>query len=108
VRTNPDYVDYGWVRPANSSWLISSAILELRGDTMELTREWLRRHVYFLPRTSVTRLSEENFFWLFFSGSLRIKHKISTYPRLLYLSRDIDVLTVQLRQHGFSVFTSDA
>jgi hypothetical protein len=107
-RNTSQHLDYGWLRVARSIW-ITAAILEVHADSIVLIRErLLRQRRYVLPRSSITRLSEEQLFWFLFSGALRIEHTVASYPTFVFWSRDIEVLTVQLRQLGFPVCTSNA
>jgi hypothetical protein len=105
---DPLYTEHGTLRSARSLW-VSGAILEVCADSIIISHERLfRRRRYFLPKASITRLSEDQLMWFMFSGALRIEHTVSSYPTFLFWSRDIEVLTVRLRQFGFPVSTSNA
>jgi hypothetical protein len=104
---NPLHTDYGFLRLGRSLWS-ANGIVDIHDDSLVVTREGFRRRDFILPRASITRLTVEQPFWFMFSGGLRIEHTISSYPSLLFYSRDIEVLTVQLQQHGFRVSNSDA
>ena len=104
---SPIYTDCGSLRLGRSLWAVGCTF-ELHDDSLVVTREGIRYRIYVIPRASITRLCVEQFFWFLFSGGLRIEHTIASYPSLLFYSRDIEVLTVQLQQHGFPVSTSDA
>jgi hypothetical protein len=102
------HIDYGWLQVGRSLW-ITAAMVEVHSDSIVVIHERMfRQHRYVLPRSSITRLSEEKFFWFLFSGALRVGHTVASYPAFLFWSRDIEVLTLQLRQLGFPVSTSDA
>ena len=104
---SPLYTDYGSLRLGHSLWAVAG-VFELHDDSLVVTREGVRRRRYVLPRASITSLSIEQFLWFLFSGGLRIEHTVASYPSFLFYSRDIEVLTVQLQQHGFPVSPSDA
>jgi hypothetical protein len=105
---NPLYTEHGTIRTAGSLW-VSGGILEVYADSIVVIHERLfRRRRYFLPKASITRLSDDRLAWFMFSGALRIDHSIMSYPIFLFWSRDIDILTVQLRQFGFPLSTSHA
>ncbi len=79
-------------------------VLEFDGDALVLTGETIfRQRTYVLPRSSIVKLLEEKPFWFMFSGGLRIQHTVEAYPPFVLWSRDIETLTIQLRQLGFVV-----
>lgn len=79
-------------------------VLEFDGNALVVTGETIfRRRTYVLPRPSIVELSEEKPFWFMFSGGLRIQHTVEAYPPFVLWSRDIEALTIRLRQLGFDV-----
>jgi len=79
-------------------------VLEFDGAALVLTGETIfRQRRYVLPRSSVLELSEEKPFWFMFSGGLRIEHTVEAHPPFVLWSRDIETLTIRLRQLGFDV-----
>ena len=82
---------------------------EVHPTELVLIRQRLfRAHRYVLPRAAITRLREERLFWFMFSGAIRIEHSISEYPRFLFWSRDVEVLTLFLARHDYPVATPNA